>query len=437
VAGRSFSGELDKSSAETGGRVARRVVITGLGALSPCGLDVSSTWDALVHGRSGIGPITCFDTQGWPVRIAGELPGFDPLAHFSRHELKRLERFTQLARVAAEQAVADAKIELPGSNPQRVGVYVGTGIGGLGEIERGAGSLAERGYKGLSPFFLPRILTNLAAGNVALRFGAHGPSLCVSTACAAGNHSIGEAWRCIRDDQADVVIAGGTEACIAPIAVGGFAVMRSLSRRNDDPATASRPFDRARDGFVMSEGAGMLVLEELRHAQHRGAPIYAELAGYALGNDAHHITSPPPDGAGAARCMAAALRSAGVTPSQVGYVNAHGTSTRANDLAETAALHTVFGPHAPTVPVSSTKSMTGHLLGAAGGLEAVITVLAMHHGILPPTSTLQDPDPGCDLDYIPRHARPAQVDVALSNAFGFGGTNACLVFRRFHEQDCP
>ncbi len=428
---------LVSPSAVTGGRVMRRVVVTGLGALSPCGLDVDSTWDALVYGRSGIGPITQFDATGWPVRIAGELPGFDPKAHFVHHELKRLERFSQLARVAADQAVLDAGLSLPGASPERVGVYVGTGIGGLSEIERGAGSLAAQGYKGLSPFFLPRILTNMAAGNIALRHGARGPSLCVSTACAAGNHSIGEAWRCIRDDQADVVIAGGAEACITPIAVAGFSVMRSLSRRNDDPSTASRPFDRDRDGFVMSEGAGMLVLEELGHALDRGAPIYAELVGYALSNDAHHITSPPADGHGAARCMAAALRSAGIEPSLVGYVNAHGTSTEANDSAETAALHTVFGDHAKGLAVSSTKSVTGHLLGAAGGLEAVATALALHRELLPPTATLHQPDSSCDLDYIPRHARPARVEVALSNAFGFGGTNACLVFRRFHEQDTP
>ena len=414
--------------------MARRVVVTGLGALSPCGLDVDSTWDALIAGRSGIGPIESFDTEGWPVRIAGELPGFEPLDHFTRHEVKRLERFAQLARVAAEQAVLDAEIELPGAAPDRVGVYVGTGIGGLGEIQRGADSLAEWGYKGLSPFFLPRILTNMAAGNIALRHGARGPSLCVSTACAAGNHSIGEAWRCIRGGQADVIIAGGTEACITPIAVAGFAVMRSLSRRNDDPATASRPFDRRRDGFVMSEGSGMLVLEELGHALRRGARIHAELVGYALSNDAHHITAPPPDGAGAARCMASALRSAGVAPSEVGYVNAHGTSTEANDPAETAALHTVFGEHALSLAVSSTKSVTGHLLGAAGGLEAVATVLALARELLPPSATLVDPDPACDLDYIPVHARPLRVDVALSNGFGFGGTNACLVFRRFEER---
>ena len=417
--------------------MARRVVVTGLGALSPCGLDVASTWDALVHGRSGIGPITQFDAAGWPVRIAGELTGFDPRAHFVHQELKRLERFAQLARVAADQAVTDARLVLPGPSSDRVGVYVGTGIGGLGEVERGALSLAEHGHRGLSPFFLPRILTNMAAGNIALRHGARGPSLCVSTACAAGNHSIGEAWRCIRDDQADVVIAGGAEACITPIAVAGFSVMRSLSRRNDDPTTASRPFDRDRDGFVMSEGAAMLVIEELGHALRRGAPIYAELVGYALSNDAHHITSPPPDGAGAARCMAAALRSAGISPSEVGYVNAHGTSTAANDPAESAALCTVFGEHAQRLAISSTKSVTGHLLGAAGGLEAVATVLALQKELLPPTATLDNADPACGLDYIPGSARSARVEVALSNAFGFGGTNACLVFRRFHEQDIP
>lgn len=417
----------------SGGQSRRRVVVTGLGALTPCGLDVPSTWDAMVHGRSGIRAISSFDTEGWPVRIAGELQGYDPAAHFGRHELKRLDRFAQLARVSAEQAVLDAGLELPGAQPERVGVYLGTGIGGLAEIERGFGPLEAHGYKGLSPFFLPRILTNMAAGNVALRHGAKGPSLCVATACAAGNHSIGEAWRVIRDGQADVVLAGGTEACITPVAVAGFAVMRSLSRRNDDPATASRPFDRARDGFVMSEGAAVLVLEELGHALSRGARIYAELSGYALTNDAHHFTAPPPNGDGAARCMSMALRSAGLPPEAVGYVNAHGTSTPANDVAETRALHTVFGEHARSLAVSSTKSVTGHLLGAAGGVEAIATVLALHRGVLPPTATLNEPDPACDLDYLPGRARHQQVDVALSNGFGFGGTNACLLFSRFED----
>ncbi len=409
------------------------MVITGLGAVTPCGLDVATTWDALISGRSGIRRITAFDPAGWPVSIAGELQGFDPLAHFGRHELKRLDRFAQLARVSADQAVTDSGLDLPAPQPDRVGVYVGTGIGGLGEIQRSSRALDEFGYKGLSPFFLPRILTNMAAGNIALRHGASGPSLCVSTACAAGNHSIGEAWRAIREDLADVVIAGGSEACITPIAVAGFAVMRSLSRRNDDPTTASRPFDRHRDGFVMSEGAAMLVLEELGHAVSRGARIYAELTGYALTNDAHHITSPPPGGDGAARCMALALRSAGLAPESVGYVNAHGTSTAANDTAETRALHTVFGDHVHRLAVSSTKSVTGHLLGAAGGVEAMATVLALHRGVLPPTATLVEPDPACDLDYIAQHARPVRVDAALSNAFGFGGTNACLVFQRYED----
>ncbi|MFH1468900.1 MAG: beta-ketoacyl-ACP synthase II [Pseudomonadota bacterium] len=412
----------------------RRVVVTGLGALTPCGLDVASTWGAMLAGRSGIGPITRFDAGGWPVRIAGEVRGFEPAAHFGHAELKRLDRFTQFALVAAVEAVADAGLSLPGAAPERVGVYLGTGIGGLGEIEASALALAAEGPKGVSPFFLPRILTNMAAGQVALRFGAQGPSLCVSTACAAGNHSIGEAWRVIRSGEADVVLAGGAEACIDPVAVAGFLVMRSLSRRNDDPARASRPFDRERDGFVMSEGAAVLVLEEREHARRRGARIHAELVGYALTNDAHHITAPPPDGAGAARCMAQALRVAGVGTEDVGYVNAHGTSTPANDAAETRALHAVFGPHAHRLAVSSTKSVTGHLLGAAGGVEAVATVLALARGILPPTATLQEPDPACDLDYIPTHPRARSVEVALSNAFGFGGTNACLVFRRHEER---
>ena len=411
----------------------RRVVVTGLGALTPCGLDVSSTWRAMLAGRSGIGPITRFDASGWPVRIAGEVRGFDAEAHFSRAELKRLDRFSRFALVAAAEAVSDAGLLLPGPAPERVGVYLGTGIGGLGEIEASALALAAEGPKGVSPFFLPRILTNMAAGQIALRYGALGPSLCVATACAAGNHSIGEAWRVIRSGEADLVLAGGAEACIDPVAVAGFLVMRSLSRCNDDPTRASRPFDRQRDGFVMSEGAGVLVLEERERALGRGARIHAELVGYALTNDAHHATAPPPDGAGAARCMALALRAAGVRPEEVGYVNAHGTSTPANDIAETCALHTVFGPHAKRLAVSSTKSVTGHLLGAAGGVEAVATVLALREGWLPPTATLGEPDPGCDLDYIPAHPRARSVEVALSNAFGFGGTNACLVFRRHEE----
>ncbi len=411
----------------------RRVVVTGLGALSPCGADGASTWRAMVEGRSGIGPITRFDTEGWAVRIAGELDDFDVAAHFSRREARRLDRFTQLALVAADEAVLDARLELPGPCPERVGVYVGSGIGGLNELFSGTRSFLDEGPKGLSAFFLPRLLTNMAGGNLAMRFGARGPSLCVSTACAAGNHSIGEAWRVIRSGEADVLLAGGSEACITPIAVAGFMIMRGLSRRNDDPQTASRPFDVDRDGFVISEGAGILVLEELEHARRRDARIYAELAGYALNNDAHHLTAPPAGGEGAARCMQAALRAAGMQPEEIDYVNAHGTSTAANDVAETRAIKAVFGEHARQLAVSSTKSVTGHLLGAAGGIEAMATVLALHQGLLPPTATLQEPDPACDLDYIPGCARKQQAQAALSNAFGFGGTNACVVFRRFQE----
>ncbi len=414
--------------------MSRRVVVTGLGAITPCGPDVPSTWRALLDGRSGIGPITGFDTTDWPVRIAGEVRDFDPQAHFDRRLLKRLDRFSQLALVAAVEAVQDAALPTRPGGSERLGVYVGTGIGGLGEIQLSTQSFLQEGPKGLSPFFLPRALTNMAVGNIAQRLGARGPSLCVSTACAAGNHSIGEAWRAIRAGDADAIVAGGSEACITSVGLAGFMIMRSLSRRNDDPATASRPFDRDRDGFVMSEGAGLVVLEELDHARGRGARIYAELCGYALSNDAHHLTSPPPDGRGAAYCMRRALAAAGFEPDQVGYINAHGTSTTTNDVAETRAIKTVFGQHAARLPVSSTKSTTGHMLGAAGGVEAVATVLALHSGELPPTSTLLRPGPDCDLDYIPRQARQADARVALSNAFGFGGTNACLVFRSYEER---
>lgn len=406
----------------------RRVVITGMGAVTPCGGDVPSNWDAVTQGRSGIGPITRFDVSDWPVRIGGEVKDWDPAALLGRREARRMDPCSQFALVAANEAVAHAGLEGPLGD--RAGVYVGTGIGGIHEISDGAKGFAERGPKGLSPFFIPRSLGNLAAGHIAMTHKASGPSLCVATACATGNHSIGEGFRAIQDDHADIVIAGGTEAGLCELGLAGFMVMRALSKRNDDPTTASRPFDKDRDGFVMGEGAGIVVLESLEHARARQAQIYAEVIGYSLTNDAHHMTAPAPGHGGAVRCMRGALASAGIAPEQVDYINAHGTSTAANDEAETAAIRTVFGDHADQLLVSSTKSMTGHLLGAAGGIEAIFTSLALHHGLVPPTATLVQPDDGFDLDYVPGQARAAPIQIAVSNAFGFGGTNAVLVLRR-------
>ena len=411
----------------------RRVVVTGLGTINPCGHNTETTWSAVTEGRSGIGLITAFDASDWPVRIAGEVKGFDPLASLGRRAAKRMDRFMQFAMVAAMEALDDAGLE-PGEDGlgDRAGVYVGSGIGGIAELVDGSEKMADQGVKGLSPFFIPRVLTNLAAGHIAMAIGARGPSLCVSTACATGNHSIGEALRVIRSGEADLVLAGGSEASILPMGLGGFMVMKALSKSNDDPQAASRPFDEARDGFVMGEGAGVVVLEELEHARARGAQIYCEVSGYGLTNDAFHITQPPPGHAGAVRCMQAALDDARVSPDQVDYINAHGTSTDANDRNESIGIRTIFGAHADKLMVSSTKSMSGHLLGAAGGLEAVITAKALLNGVVPPTINLDHPGEGCDLDYVPHAARDAAIDVAVSNSFGFGGTNAVLVFRRFH-----
>ena len=408
----------------------RRVVLTGLGAISPCGLDAPSSWAAAVAGRSGIGRITRFDASDWPVQIAGEVDGFAApgLSHGDR---KRMDTFSQYAVVASVEAVADAGLSIDQPLGERAGVYVGTGIGGVPEIADKAVILHEQGIRRISPFFIPRSLGNLAAGHVAMRLGAMGPSLNISTACATGNHCIGEAWRVIRSGEADVVVAGGAEAAIIPLGLGGFMVMKALSKRNDDPTTASRPFDIDRDGFVMGEGAGIVVLEELEHARARGARIYCEVTGYALTNDAHHMTAPPPGHTGAVRCMRAALRAAKVAPDAVDYVNAHGTSTPANDENEVQAIKTVFGDHARRLMVSSTKSVTGHLLGAAGGLEAVFCARALRDGVVPPTATLDTPDPAFGLDFVPREARQAPIGVAVSNAFGFGGTNATLVLSRF------
>jgi 3-oxoacyl-[acyl-carrier-protein] synthase II len=383
----------------------------------------------MVDGRSGIGPITRFDTTGWPVTIAGEVKDFDPIARLGRRVIRRMARFTQFGVVASEDAMADAGLEIGQLDPTRLGVYVGSGIAGFGDIIEGSERYQARGWRGSSPFLIPKALVNLCTGMIAIQLRAQGPSLAVATACATGNHSIGEAWRVLRDGDADVIVAGGAEASILPMGISSFMVMRALSRNNSDPEYASRPFDRDRDGFVMGEGAGILVLETLDHAKARGARIYAELTGYALNNDAFHQTQP--GGGGAQRCMALAIKKARISPDEIGYVNAHGTSTPANDVNETRAIHAVFGHHAHKLMVSSTKGVTGHLLGAAGGIEAIATVRALSDGVIPPTASWRTRDPDCDLDYVPGTARQHQVDHALSNAFGFGGTNASLVFSRF------
>lgn len=410
----------------------RRVVITGLGAVTPVGLGVEDTWQALLAGRSGIGPITRFDASDYPCRIAGEVRDFDPARYIDKKEIKKMDTFIHYALAASQEAVDDAEFHITPENAERVGVYIGAGIGGLPGIEQYHRVLQSKGPGRISPFFIPMVIVNLASGQVAIRFGARGPNSCAVTACATGNHCIGDACRIIQRGEADVMLAGGTEATICPLALAGFGAAKALSRRNDDAARASRPFDRERDGFVIGEGAGVLVLEELDHAQRRGVRIYGELVGYAMTSDAFHITAPPEDGAGAVACLEQAIRDAGVPAETIGYINAHATSTMA-DTIETRAVKTVFGEYAHHLPISSTKSMTGHLLGGAGGVEAVVTTLALYHGILPPTINLEHPDPDCDLDYIPGQARQSPITAAISNAFGFGGVNACLVFKSAPE----
>jgi 3-oxoacyl-[acyl-carrier-protein] synthase II len=410
--------------------VSRRVVITGLGAVTPLGLDVEETWAALCAGRSGVGPITRFDTTDFPVTIAGEVKGFDPARYIDKKEVKKMDTFIHYALAAGQMAVADSGLRVDAVGSERVGVYIGSGIGGLQAIEEWHTVLQQKGPKRITPFFIPMCIINMASGQLAILLGARGPNSAAVTACATGNHCIGDAFRLIQRGDADVMVAGGTEAAVTPLGVAGFAASRALSSRNDDPQRASRPFDKDRDGFVIGEGAGVMVLESLESARKRDAKIYAEIVGYGASADAYHITAPPEDGEGAVRCMRASLADAGAKPEDVGYINAHATSTMA-DAIETRAIKTVFGA-ATRIPVSSTKSMTGHLLGAAGGIEAVFSVLAMHRETLPPTINLATPDPACDLDYIPNTARRSRVDVAMSNSFGFGGVNACLVFRRFN-----
>lgn len=408
---------------------ARRVVITGLGVVTPLGIGVPSTWKGICEGRSGIGPITRFDASGFPVQIAGEVKNFDPVDYIEKKELKKMDTFIYYAIAASQEAVDDAGLKITTENADRVGVYIGAGIGGLPGIEHYHTVLQEKGPGRISPFFIPMVIINLASGQVAIRFGAKGPNSCAVTACATGNHCIGDAFRIIQRGEADVMLAGGTESTISPLCVAGFAAAKALSRRNDDPQRASRPFDRDRDGFVISEGAGVVVLEELEHARRRGARVYGEMAGYAMTSDAYHITAPPDDGSGAVKCMEKAIQDAGIAKADVGYINAHATSTFA-DQVETQVIKQVFGEQASRIPVSSTKSMVGHLLGAAGGVEAVLTTLAIHHGMIPPTINVENPDPNCDLDYVTSGARPSSIKVAISNAFGFGGVNACLVIKR-------
>jgi 3-oxoacyl-[acyl-carrier-protein] synthase II len=410
----------------------RRVVVTGLGLVTPLGTGTERNWEHLIAGRSGVGPITRFDPSAVPARIAGEVRDFEPERFIERRDLKKMDNFIQFAVAAAQMAVEDARLPVPLAEPERTGVIVGVGMGGIESLQESCEIFLSGNLRRLSPFFIPRLIPNMAAGYVALRFGARGPNYATNSACASGAHAIGEALVLIRDGRQDVMLAGGAEAPICLLGVGGFSAMRALATSfNEEPERASRPFDARREGFVIAEGAGVLVLEELEHARRRGAHIYAEVLGYGASCDAYHMTQPSPEGAGAAECMTLTLADADLAPEQVGYINAHGTATPFNDEAETQAVKRVFGTHARTLAISSTKSMTGHLLGAAGTIEAAYTVLALARGVLPPTINLEEPDPRCDLDYVAGEARRVRVEVALSNSFGFGGTNAALAFGRF------
>ncbi len=411
----------------------RRVAVTGVGLLTPLGIGTEASWEAIRAGRSGIGPITQFDAAAFSCRIAGEVKGFDPAQYIEKKEIKKMGRFIQFAIAAAECALANSGLKVTPDIAEQVGVYIGSGIGGFEVIEREHQTLLEHGPRRISPFFIPATIINLASGYVSIRSGAQGPNSATATACTTSAHSIGDSFRLIQRGDADAMICGGTEACITPMGIGGFAAMRALSTRNDEPERASRPWDRDRDGFVVGEGAGILVLEEMEFAKRRGARILAEVAGYGMSADAFHVTAPSPDGNGAFRVMRNSLRDAGIEPERIDYINAHGTSTEVGDKAETAAIKRTFGAHAYKVAVSSTKSMTGHLLGGAGGLEAGITVMAIRDQIAPPTMNHDNPDPECDLDYVPNRARPMRIEYALSNSFGFGGTNGSLIFKQYTE----
>jgi 3-oxoacyl-[acyl-carrier-protein] synthase II len=414
--------------------VKRRVVVTGVGLVTALGLGSEETWRSLAGGVSGVGPITRFDAAQFPTRIAAEVQNFDPTVFIERKEARKMDTFIHYALAAAEFAMKDAGMaRLQPPEAEKTGVVIGSGIGGFRTIEAEHETLLKQGPKRVSPFFIPSSIVNLAAGQVSIRFRATGPNSAPCTACAAGSHAIGDSFKIIQRGDADVMITGGSEAAITPLAVAGFDALKALSTRNDEPTRASRPFDRERDGFVLGEGAGILILEELEHATGRGARIYAEVVGYGMSGDAHHITAPPPDGDGAVRAMRMTLRDAGVGPEQVDYVNAHGTSTPPNDRTETAAIRTVFGEHAFKLAVSSTKSMIGHLLGAAGAVEAGVVAMSIRAQKIHPTINLDNPDPDCDLDYVPHVAREMKIRYALSNSFGFGGTNACLLFKRFES----
>ncbi|MGO9021834.1 MAG: beta-ketoacyl-ACP synthase II [Syntrophobacteraceae bacterium] len=409
----------------------RRVVITGMGLVTPVGIGIEENWSNLISGKSGIGPITRFDSSGFATRIAGEVKNFHPEEFISKKELRKMDPFLQFALVAAHYGMEDAKLKIEPEIASRVGVVMGCGLGGLLTIEESHKQMLEAGPKKVSPFFIPMIISNMAPGLISIYHGAKGPNLSLQTACAAGTHAIGQAYHLIRDGSSDAMITGGVESTVTTLAVAGFNAMRALSTRNDDPEHASRPFDKERDGFILSEGSGVLILESLDLARARGARIYAEVIGFGVSGDAYHMAAPAPDGEGAARCMQMALDDAGVKPSDVQYVNAHGTSTELNDKYETQAIKTVFGDHAYKMAISSTKSMTGHLLGAAGGIEAAYTALTIYNQLMPPTINYEFPDPDCDLDYVPNVARKAQIEMAISNSFGFGGTNGTLVFRRW------
>ena len=409
----------------------RRVVVTGVGLVIPTGIGTETVWKNICEGKSGIGPLTRFDPNGFETKIAGEVKGFNPEAYIEKKEIKKMDLFVQYALAATREALEDSQLKITPENCDRTGVIVGTGLGGLPTLEKYHQILLEKGPSRISPFFIPMLIANLASGQIAIHFGAKGPNTCVVTACATGAHCIGDAFRAIVYGDAEAIIAGGTEANISPLSIAGFNAMKALSTRNEEPEKACRPFEKNRDGFVVAEGAGILILEELEFALKRGAKIYGELIGYGYTGDAYHITAPSPEGEGAARCMRMAIKDAGLRPEDIDYINAHGTSTPLNDLTETQAIKTVFGEHAKKVAISATKSMTGHLLGAAGSTEAIFSLLAIRDGIIPPTINYDVPDPECDLDYVPNVARRQPLTVVMSNAFGFGGTNATLVLRKF------
>ncbi len=411
--------------------MARRVVITGLGMVTPLGIGVEGNWESVLKGKSGIGPITKFDASSFASQIAGEVKGFKSEDFLSRKDAKHLDVFIHYAIASARMAIDDSKLKITPENNNRVGCVTGSGIGGLGTIEFYHSVLLEKGPRRISPFFIPGIIANMAPGQIAIEFGARGPNTCIVTACAASSHAIGESFKIIQRAAAEVMITGGTENVLTPLALGGFTSMKSLSTRNDEPEKASRPFDKKRDGFIISDGGGIIILEELNHALDRGADIYAEIIGYGMSSDAYHIVAPDPEGIGASLCMEAAMKDAGLDPTDIDCINAHGTSTKLNDISETKGIKSVFGDYAYHVPISSTKSMTGHLLGGAGVTEAIYSILTIKNGVIPPTINYEFPDPECDLDYVPNKARKKRVRTLLSNSFGFGGTNSSLIFKEY------